>query len=125
MDFLSVKLRHLTYLLIAPLLWSVLVPLIRLDIARLISDVWTNHEAQLQSIDTATKLAISGVVLLFIALYWSKRSRRVYLVNFSSYKPDEEQKVTVERLLQIKEATGWFEPDALEFQRKIISRSKQ
>lgn len=125
MDFLSVKLRHLTYLLIAPLLWSVLVPLIRLDIARLISDVWTNHEAQLQSIDTATKLAISGVVLLFIALYWSKRSRRVYLVNFSCYKPDEEQKVTVERLLQIKEATGWFEPDALEFQRKIISRSKQ
>ncbi|CAN0884863.1 3-ketoacyl-CoA synthase 1 [Linum grandiflorum] len=50
-------------------------------------EVWSTRSLQLQDIDEATTLAGSAVLLFFLGLYWAKRSRPIYLVDFACYKP--------------------------------------
>ncbi|XP_050387067.1 3-ketoacyl-CoA synthase 1 [Argentina anserina] len=137
-DFLqSVKLKYvklgygyscnpatiLLFLVIAPLFASFLVQLTGVDITRFVAEVWTNQAVRLESMDAATRLAGSGLVLFFLALYWSKRSTPIYLVNFSCYKPDEERKMSMEAFLKMTEETGAFSQESIEFQRRISNRS--
>ncbi|CAN0889417.1 3-ketoacyl-CoA synthase 1 [Linum grandiflorum] len=49
----------------------------------------------LQNIDEATTLAGSAILLFLLGLYWAKRSRPIYLVDFACYKPENELKTRV------------------------------
>ncbi|KAK2649982.1 hypothetical protein Ddye_017471 [Dipteronia dyeriana] len=113
----------LLLVLIVPLSISTVVQLTGLKLDRVFIKLFTNHAFLLSSIDAATQLAVSlGLVFLF-ALYLSKRSRPVYLVDFACYKPEEERKISVESFLKMSEDSGSFQEDTLQFQRRISSRA--
>ena len=136
-DFLqSVKLKYvrlgygytvnaatiILFLLILPLFVSVLIQLTGLEL-EWITELWTNQAVRIERIDAATRLAGSGVILFFFGLYWGKRSRPVYLVDFSCYKPEDERKMSVESFLKMTEDNGVFAPDTVNFQTRISNRS--
>lgn len=136
-DFLqSVKLKYvklgygyscnaatiLLFLFILPLFVSVVIQLTGLELNR-ITELWTNQAVRLESIDAATRLAGSGVLLFFLGLYWAKRSRPVYLVDFSCYKPDDQHKLSVDSFLKMTEDSGAFAQDTVQFQTRIANRS--
>uniref|UniRef100_A0A5B7CBF0 3-ketoacyl-CoA synthase n=1 Tax=Davidia involucrata TaxID=16924 RepID=A0A5B7CBF0_DAVIN len=68
-------------------------------------------------VDTAT------VLLFLLGVYWAKRPRAVYLVDFACYKPEDERKMSVESFLKMTEDSGAFAEDTVEFQRRISTRS--
>ncbi|XP_052171253.1 3-ketoacyl-CoA synthase 1 [Diospyros lotus] len=136
-DFLqSVKLKYvklgygyssnfgtlLFYLVILPLFIALLVQLsgLKLD-PLLVSDIWTSRQAN--SLDSANGLIASILAVFALGLYWAKRSRPVYLVDFSCYKPDEERKMSVESFLKMTEESSGFGEESLQFQRRISTRS--
>ncbi|KAK8711392.1 hypothetical protein V6N13_146675 [Hibiscus sabdariffa] len=87
------------------------------------SELWTNQVLRLESIDAVSALAGSLVVFFLLGLYFAKRSRPVYLVDFACYKPEDGRKLSVNSFLKVSEDSGAFTKDTLEFQRKIITRS--
>lgn len=136
-DFLqSVKLKYvklgygyscnpatiLMFLVIVPLLLSIVLQLTGLQLNRL-SELWTNQAVRLQSIDAATRLAASAVLLFFFGLYWAKRSRPVYLVDFACYKPEDESKISVDSFQNMTEENGAFSEETVQFQKRISTRS--
>ncbi|KAF7826240.1 3-ketoacyl-CoA synthase 1 [Senna tora] len=128
-DFLqSVKLKYVklgygyscnaaTILIVLPLFLS-LLGFIQLD--HLSSQLWSDKTLHLSSL---THLAGSALLLFLFGLYWAKRSRPVYLVDFACYKPEKERKISVESFLKMTEETGGFEEETLQFQRKISRRA--
>ena len=110
------------FLLIVPLLVSIGFQLTGLDLDR-VSELWRTRAVWFDDVNAATRLAGSAFFVILLGLYWAKRSRPVYLVDFACYKPDDERKVTREFFLKISEDTGAFEEDTLHFQRRITTRS--
>nr|XP_023896431.1 3-ketoacyl-CoA synthase 1-like [Quercus suber] len=110
------------FLLIVPLLVSIGFQLTGLELDR-VSELWRTRAVWLDDVNAATRLAGSAFFVILLGLYWAKRSRPVYLVDFACYKPDDERKVTREFFLKISEDTGAFEEDTLHFQRRITTRS--
>ncbi|GJN20336.1 hypothetical protein PR202_gb07702 [Eleusine coracana subsp. coracana] len=51
------------------------------------------------------------------------RPRAVYLVEFACYKPGDEHAISKEGFLDMTRCTGFFNPEALEFQTNITRRS--
>ncbi|KAJ8748537.1 hypothetical protein K2173_003438 [Erythroxylum novogranatense] len=136
-DFLqSVKLKYvklgygyscnpatlLLFLIMLPLFTATLVQFTGLELNRVYA-VWKTRSLQLQDIDAATRLAGSAVLLFLFSLYWAKRSRPVYLVDFACYKPEDERKMSVDSFLKMTEETGVFEEETIQFQKRIASRS--
>lgn len=136
-DFLqSVKLKYvklgygnswnpatiLTFLVISPMALSFVLQLtgLKLDQA---THLWTSQAVWLDNLNEATRLAGSAMLLIIFYLYWVKRSRPVYLVDFACYKPDEERKVTKDFFLKMSEDSGAFQDECLQFQRRITVRS--
>lgn len=85
--------------------------------------LWTNRCLQLRDMDVATRLAGSAVFVFLLALYWAKRSRPIYLVDFACYKPEDDRKMPVEAFLKMTEESGAFEEETLQFQRRISNRA--
>ncbi|CAA6668729.1 unnamed protein product [Spirodela intermedia] len=56
-------------------------------------------------------------------LYFLTRTRPVYLVDFSCYKPEDARKCTHKFFMERCKQTGSFTEENLEFQRKILERS--
>ena len=136
-DFLqSVKLKYvklgygyscnpatiLTFLLVFPLIVSLTIQLTGLELDR-VSELWTNQAVRLQSIDAATRLAGSAVLLFLLAVYWTKRTKPVYLVDFACYKPDNDRKLSIEGFLKMSEESGSFTEETLHYQRRISPRA--
>ncbi|KAE8723255.1 3-ketoacyl-CoA synthase 1 [Hibiscus syriacus] len=136
-DFLqSVKLKYvklgygyscnpatvLTLALILPLFIVALVQFTGLKPDRF-SRLWTNQALGLESIDAATRLAGLLIVFFLFGLYYAKRARPVYLVDFSCYKPEDDRKMSVDSFLKMTEESGAFTEDTLQFQRRISTRS--
>lgn len=89
-----------------------------------IPQLWTSSQAvQLESVHAATRLAGSAVLVVVFWLYWSKRSRPLYLVDFTCYQPEDGRKLSVESFLKMSEDSGAFEEATLQFQRRISCRS--
>ncbi|KAE8722097.1 3-ketoacyl-CoA synthase 1 [Hibiscus syriacus] len=136
-DFLqSVKLKYvklgygyscnpataLIFALILPLFIVALVQFTGLKPDR-VSQLWTNQSLRLESIDAATRLAGLLIVFFLFGLYYAKRSRPVYLVDFACYKPEDDRKMSVDSFLEMTEESGAFTEDTLQFQRRISTRS--
>ncbi|CAN0889427.1 3-ketoacyl-CoA synthase 1 [Linum grandiflorum] len=77
----------------------------------------------LQNIDEATTLAGSAILLFLLGLYWAKRSRPIYLVDFACYKPENELKISNEAFLQMSVESGSFGDETLDFQTRVAKRS--
>lgn len=133
-DFLqSVKLKYvrlgygytcshatiLLFVFVLPLFMATLIQLTGLELNR-VSDVWVNRAV---IVDTATGLTGSVVLLFFLGVYWAKRPRPVYLVDFACYKPEDERKVPTSAFLKMTEDCGAFEEETVQFQRRIATRS--
>ncbi|XP_074263451.1 3-ketoacyl-CoA synthase 1 [Silene latifolia] len=103
------------FLVALPLLISTLVQLTGLRRDR-VSDLWMNR-------DTATGLTGFVVLIIALGLYWVKRPRPVYLVDFACYKPEDQRKLSTESFVKLTEDSGGFEEETVNFQKKIARRS--
>ncbi|RYR02763.1 hypothetical protein Ahy_B06g081586 isoform A [Arachis hypogaea] len=70
-----------------------------------------------------TRLAFSAALLFLFGLYYATRPPPVYLVDFSCYKPSKERKISVESFLKMTEENGAFDENAIQFQRRISTKS--
>ncbi|XP_021767205.1 3-ketoacyl-CoA synthase 1-like [Chenopodium quinoa] len=107
------------FLLALPLLLSTLVQLTGLRMDR-VSDLWTNRAVFL---DTATGLTGLVVLLVVLGVYWAKRNKHIYLVDFACYKPEDERKMSVESFLKMTVDSGAFNEEMVHFQERIATRS--
>lgn len=136
-DFLqSVKLKYvrlgygyscnptsfLILLVILPLSLSLLFQLTGLELDR-VYELLTSRTAWFYSLTAAPRVACSSLLLFLFGLYWAKRSRPVYLVDFACYKPEDERKMSVDAFLKMTEDSGAFEEETLNFQKRISVRS--
>ncbi|KAK2077855.1 hypothetical protein QBZ16_003723 [Prototheca wickerhamii] len=60
-------------------------------------------------------------LLLFLALSW--RTKPIYLLDFACYRPPNDLKVTYTRFMQGSRDSGFFDDEALDFQRRILEKS--
>ncbi|PIN22536.1 Very-long-chain 3-oxoacyl-CoA synthase [Handroanthus impetiginosus] len=86
----------------------------------LFSDIWTTQTLLL---DTATLLIGSTVLVFLMGIYWAKRPRPIYLVDFACYKPEDERKLSIDSFLKMTVESGAFEQESINFQKKISYRS--
>lgn len=63
------------------------------------------------------------LVLLFTSLYFLKAKSTVYLVDFSTYQPPDELKMPHDRFMKRTREVGWFTPESIEFQEKLLYRT--
>ncbi|XP_062201261.1 3-ketoacyl-CoA synthase 1-like [Phragmites australis] len=78
---------------------------------------------RLYSLDLLTCVAWLGTAVLLLTVYFLKRPRPVYLVDFACYKPDDEHAISKDGFLDMTHSTGFFNTEALDFQTKITKRS--
>ncbi|CAN6318835.1 unnamed protein product [Urochloa humidicola] len=78
---------------------------------------------RLYSLDLLTCAAWLGTAALLLTVYFLKRPRPVYLVEFACYRPGDEHSISKDGFLEMTESTGLFNASALEFQTKITRRS--
>ncbi|KAF6153716.1 hypothetical protein GIB67_000949 [Kingdonia uniflora] len=136
-DFLqSVKLKYvklgykgtydhatiLRYVVGVPLFLATLIQVTGLRFDR-VSELWSTSASRAIQVDTVTGLTASGVLLFLLVLYWFKRPRHVYLVDFACYKPADERKMSVDSFLKMTEDNGSFEEETIRFQKRISTRS--
>ncbi|KAI3790765.1 hypothetical protein L2E82_04054 [Cichorium intybus] len=108
---------HFMYLLLIPLLAVVSVHLSTLTSQDLIH-LWHQLRFNLLSV------VIGSTLIVFLAtLYFMKRPKKVYLVDFACYKPDESHFVSRETFMDHSVLAGTFSEENLAFQKKILERS--
>ncbi|GER57840.1 3-ketoacyl-CoA synthase [Striga asiatica] len=96
---------------------------LRLDVPALFSDNYLRVAQTALLLDTATVLVGSFTLIFLLAIYWTKKPRPVYLLDFACYKPENERKLSVEGFLKMTERTGGFSEESVRFQEKIARRS--
>ncbi|CAA0827178.1 3-ketoacyl-CoA synthase 1 [Striga hermonthica] len=84
----------------------------RLDVPALFSDNYLRVAQTALLLDTATVLVGSLALIFLLAVYWAKKPRPVYLLDFACYKPEDERKLSVEGFLKMTERTGGFEEES-------------
>uniref|UniRef100_A0A7N1A059 3-ketoacyl-CoA synthase n=1 Tax=Kalanchoe fedtschenkoi TaxID=63787 RepID=A0A7N1A059_KALFE len=108
---------HAMYLLATPLFFIIAAHLSTVrpdDVVQL----WAHLKYNLLAVFLCSALAV------FIAtLYFMSRPRKVYLVDFSCYKPPAEAICTRELFMECSNSAGTFTEDNLAFQKKILERS--
>ncbi|XP_076904067.1 3-ketoacyl-CoA synthase 11-like [Bidens hawaiensis] len=108
---------HGLYLLLTPLLAIIAVHLSTLTTPDLIN-LWDQLRFNLVTIITCS------ILIVFLAtIYFMSRPRKIYLVDFSAYKPDPARMVTREIFVNHSKKTGMFTEENLAFQKKILERS--
>ncbi|XP_076927564.1 3-ketoacyl-CoA synthase 11-like [Bidens hawaiensis] len=108
---------HGLYLLLTPLLAVIAIHLSTLTTPDLIN-LWDQLRFNLVTITTCS------ILIVFLAtIYFMSRPRKIYLVDFSAYKPDPARMVTREIFVNHSKKTGMFTEENLAFQKKILERS--
>lgn len=125
---LSVKLKYVKlgyHYLITNAMYILLVPLLAISSAHLstltsrdLVQLWNHLKFNLVSV------ALCSSLLVFLAtLYFMTRPRKVYLLDFSCYKPEPERTCTREIFMERSKLTNCFSDENLAFQKKILERS--
>lgn len=124
----SVKLKYVKlgyHYLITHVMYLFLSPLVVLLAAQLSSfslqdlyDLWEHLQYNLISV-----LLCSTLLVFLSTLYSMTRTRPVYLVNFSCYKPEDSRKCPKRMFVDQSQMTGSFTEENLAFQKKILERS--
>ncbi|KAK4401143.1 3-ketoacyl-CoA synthase 11 [Sesamum angolense] len=124
----SVKLKYVKlgyHYLITHGMYLCLSPLVVVVAAQLstfsrqdLSLLWEHLRFNLLSV-----IVCSTLLVFLLTVYFLRRPRSVYLVNFSCYKPDDERKCTRKIFVERSGLTGTFTNENLQFQQKILERS--
>ncbi|XP_050218517.1 3-ketoacyl-CoA synthase 20-like [Mercurialis annua] len=125
---LSVKLKYVKlgyHYLISNAMYLLLIPLLGISSAHLSTlsvedfvQLWNHLKFNFVSV------TLCSALMVFLAtLYFTSRPRKVYLVNFSCYKPEPERKCTREIFMERSTVAGTFTSENLAFQKKILERS--
>ncbi|KAL6769302.1 hypothetical protein ACKKBG_A30480 [Auxenochlorella protothecoides x Auxenochlorella symbiontica] len=76
-----------------------------------------------QECHTPWLAAFAAVLVLGGLLLLALRPRSIYLLDFVCYRPPDELKVTYDRFMQGSVDSGFFDVEALDFQRRILNKS--
>ena len=110
----------LMFLIVVPLFIATLVQFTGLELDRFY-ELWRTQS--LHDFDVTTRLAGSAILLFLLAVFWTKRSKPVYLVDFACYKREDERKTSFEKILKKAKELGTIDDETLRFQRRISTRS--
>lgn len=105
------------YLLLIPLLGIASAHLSTLTIQDLVQ-LWNHLKFNFISV-----ILGSGLVVLLATLYFMSRPRKIYLLDFACYKPEEARICTRETFMDRSALAGSFTEENLGFQKKILERS--
>ncbi|KAF9618642.1 hypothetical protein IFM89_002337 [Coptis chinensis] len=128
-DFLqSVKLKYVKlgyHYLISHAMYLLLIPLLVVASAHIstlsvddLTELWTQLRFNLVSV-----ILCSALLVFLATLYFMSRPRKVYLLDFACYKPEQDRMCTREIFMERSTLTGSFHEDNLTFQQKILERS--
>ncbi|KAL9659317.1 hypothetical protein QQ045_024122 [Rhodiola kirilowii] len=108
---------HAMYLLATPLFFIISAHLstVRLDD---VVQLWSHLKYNLLAV-----FLCSALVVFLATLYFMSRPRKVYLVDFSCYKPPTEAMCPRELFMERSNSAGTFTKENLAFQKKILERS--
>lgn len=109
-----IVISHAMYLLMVPVILTVFAEVGRLQSHHDIVDLWRQFEFNLVSV-----LVTSGALVFGATLYYMRRPRPVYLVDYACYKPDDKCKIPAEDFIAKSIATNAFSPESIELQRKV------
>ncbi|KAG8661187.1 3-ketoacyl-CoA synthase 11 [Manihot esculenta] len=105
------------FLFLTPFLGMTLVHCSMLTLENL-SKLWNQPK-----LNSETLVICSTFLLTIIILYFMRKPRKVYLVDFACYKPEPSYKCSKEHCLKIAESARVFTKESLEFAKKILERS--
>ncbi|KAL8210295.1 hypothetical protein R6Q57_007027 [Mikania cordata] len=108
---------HGMYLLLTPIIIIVSIHLSTLSTHDLVY-LWDQLRFNL-----VTVVLCSALIVFLATLYFMSRPRKVYLVDFATYKPDDSRIVTREIFMERSAKAGTFTDENLAFQKKILERS--
>ena len=108
--------------LISNAMYLLLVPLSITALTHLSKDDFVHFSNHVMHNLVVVTLCIMIIVIL-ATLHFMSRQRKVYLVNFSCYKPDHTLMCSNETFMKATKLTGSFTEESLAFQKKILERS--
>lgn len=108
---------HAMYLLLVPLLGVFSLHLSTLTTDDLVL-LWDQLKFNLVSV-----VVCSALMVFLGTLYFMTRPRKVYLVDFSCYKPKPDVMCSKEMFMERSGEAGIFTQENLDFQKKILERS--
>ncbi|CAN1156916.1 3-ketoacyl-CoA synthase 2 [Linum perenne] len=103
-------------------MYLLLLPLIALS-TTLSSQHILHAWYHIRTYNTISVSLCSGLFLIIATLYFMSRPKKVYLLDFSCYKPDPERMCTREIFVERSGLAGTFTEENLTFQKKILERS--
>ncbi|OMP11198.1 Very-long-chain 3-ketoacyl-CoA synthase [Corchorus capsularis] len=125
---LSVKLKYVKlgyHYLVSNALYLMVVPFFCIILSHLSSytiedftQLWDNMR-----LNYVTMWVLSVSIVFLTTLYFKSRPRKVYLVNFSCYKPEKDQMLSKELFMQLSAKIGSFTEESLAMQKKVLERS--
>ncbi|PSR92776.1 3-ketoacyl-CoA synthase [Actinidia chinensis var. chinensis] len=125
---LSVKLKYVKlgyHYLITHAMYLFLIPLLCLSLLHMstltlqdLAHLWNHLKFNL-----VTVILGSTLIIFLATLYFMSRPRKVYLVNFSCFKPEDARMCTREIFMERSAQAGTFSEENLSFQKKILERS--
>lgn len=125
---LSIKLKYVKlgyhylisnamYLLLVPLLGVISVHFSTFSVQDFVQ-IWNHLKFNLVTVVTC-----SALIVFLATLYYMSRPKKVYLLDFSCYKPEPARMCTKELFIKRSVQNGSFTEENLAFQKKIIERS--
>ncbi|KAF3973382.1 hypothetical protein CMV_003186 [Castanea mollissima] len=108
--------------LISNAMYLFLVPLSTTALAHLSKDDFVHFSDHVMHNLVVVTLCIV-IIAILATLHFLSRPRKVYLVNFSCYKPDHTLMCSNETFMKATKLTGSFTEESLAFQKKILERS--
>ncbi|XP_040988778.1 3-ketoacyl-CoA synthase 2-like [Juglans microcarpa x Juglans regia] len=122
----SVKLKYVKlsyHYLISNAMYLCLVPLIIIASAHLSGEDFIHLFSHLYKLNLISVTICTALTVFLASLYFARRPRPVYLMNFACYKPDPSLMCSEETFMKRSELTGSFSDESLAFQKKILERS--
>ncbi|KAJ6379530.1 hypothetical protein OIU76_016216 [Salix suchowensis] len=123
--FLSVKLKYVKlgyHYFVSNAMYLILMPVLCMMFAHLstftVDELWNKLKFNL-----VTAALFSTSIVLTATLYFMSRPRKVYLVDFSCYKPGPSHIASRELFMQLSAASEFFTEQSLAFQKKILEKS--
>ncbi|XP_021603904.2 3-ketoacyl-CoA synthase 11, partial [Manihot esculenta] len=104
-------------LFLTPFLGMTLVHYSMLIIENLI-ELWNRLTSNLEML-----VISSTFILIIITLYFMRKPRKIYLVDFACYKPAPSYKCPKEHCMKVVDKEEVFTEESLEFVRKILEKS--
>ncbi|KAK2986080.1 hypothetical protein RJ640_011521 [Escallonia rubra] len=124
----SVRLKYVKlgyHHLVTPSTYKLLVPLLAIVSVHILT---LNGQDFLQicnhlKFNLASVILCSALAMFLATVNFMSRPRKVYLVDFTCYKPDADLMCSKEKVLELSSRVGIFTEENIAFQRKILERS--